>query len=663
MQVDPNPSTSQPSGSSDSQRLAIEEVAVSESSDDSSDDSSSSSSSSSASSSSSSSSSDDEDKINEKLKKLKRKKKLLKSKSAEKSSLLASFNASNLSEDRTERTSTPKHHGDLFGDLDLSSEGDGPTSGLNLSEQSGLVSNQSRDPRLQSLVNDSTNAANSSKALITPNNSVTADKSCNRRSESIDRQSCGSASSQSLTAKEAELGISMEDAPFLPERERDWYIADVDNFSRKGTSVTLSGNGKMVTVREPERFLEIREAGGRTCIAPIDPAECPSIMFVLASFSKPNKGDKFVEKESRDRTWKTLTSFLNSKGTFREALGGWSRDPDCRGVLVKELPAQFKDAVTGNKLPNKAPTSYTPTFKLSGTENSFTKGFFEATTKTQSYTEFSAWKSYLAPDRIPKPSPAKVASVEKNRKELEPAVRASFIASAINSLADHASKGGKNEEFNKVRLLQLFEVTSALSKELCNTLEPSLVAKVEKFKESKLDLRKEVLNGISPPSITQTLLDSEIFSEDLFPKETFMKVDEEAIKTDDKNVFPSFMSRGLKRPTTTEPFFPPKKRTKPNAVPAPVSSKNSNPMGYPSKYKYSQQGTFREPMRKEYGQHKQTSQQPKYVAPSQGRDQGKGSSNPKKNHANKSSKRSKKRSSSGDRRHKIKGHKSKSKKQ
>lgn len=197
-----------------------------------------------------------------------------------------------------------------------------------------------------------------------------------------------SSSSQTLTLKEQELGITMEDAPFLPEGQKEWFIADIDNFSRKGTTVLLKGNGKTLTLANPEKLIEIKESGGRVWIAPLEPRDCPNLMSVLGTFSRPSKGDKFVEKESRDRTWRTLTGFLGSKGTFREALGGWAKDPDCRGILVKELPADFRDTVEGNKLP-KVPTSQAA-FKLSGSEGSFSKGFFEATSKTQTYAEFCA---------------------------------------------------------------------------------------------------------------------------------------------------------------------------------------------------------------------------------------------------------------------------------
>ena len=202
----------------------------------------------------------------------------------------------------------------------------------------------------------------------------------------------------------------------------------------------------------------------------------------------------------------------------------------------------------------------------------------------------------MAPNRIPKPDPIRAQAVEKLRKDLEPAVRASFLASAIQNLSEHAAKGGKNESLGKHQLLQLFEVSGALAKDLCTTLEPTLLGKTSKFKEAKLKLRKEVLSGVSPPSITTPLVDSEMFSEDLFPKDRFLEVDAEAIKTDDKNVFPCFKAiRGPKRPLS-DSFFPLKKRTKPAGVPAPVISKT----GYRKTYDKSSL-VFKAPFQKDGG--------------------------------------------------------------
>ena len=186
----------------------------------------------------------------------------------------------------------------------------------------------------------------------------------------------------------------------------------------------------------------------------------------------------------------------------------------------------------------------------------------------------------MAPNRIPKPDPFKAQAVEKLRKDLEPAVRASFLASAIQNLSEHAAKGGKNESLGKHQFLQLFEVAGALAKDLCTTLEPTLLGKTIKLKEAKLNLRKQVLSGVSPPSITTPLVDSEMFSEDLFPKDRFLEVDAEAMKTDDKNVFPCFKAiRGPKRPMS-DSFYPLKKRTKPAQVPAPVIPKTGHRKTY-----------------------------------------------------------------------------------
>ena len=204
----------------------------------------------------------------------------------------------------------------------------------------------------------------------------------------------------------------------------------------------------------------------------------------------------------------------------------------------------------------------------------------------------------MAPNRIPKPNPAKALAVEKLRKDLEPSVRASFLASAILNLSEHAAKGGKDDSLGKKQLLQLFEVSGALAKELSGTLEPSLMGKVHKFKEAKLNLRKEVLQGISPPSVTNPLQDSEWLSDDLFPKDVFLKVDEEAMKTDDKNFFPNFASKLAPKRPVPEPFYPPKKRTRPAPVYAPVKS-NAAPHESVKQISNSQKPTFREPPQKE----------------------------------------------------------------
>ena len=136
---------------------------------------------------------------------------------------------------------------------------------------------------------------------------------------------------------------------------------------------------------------------------------------------------------------------------------------------------------------------------------------------------------------------------------------------AIQNLAEHAAKGGKNDSLGKTHLLQLFEVTGALAKEVNSTLEPDLLGRLQRFKAAKLDLRKEVLKGVSPPSIATTLESAELFTPDLFPKEVFLKTDEEAMKSDDKNFFLALQGKTVKRPA--EGFtFPFRKKTKPNPV-------------------------------------------------------------------------------------------------
>ena len=56
-----------------------------------------------------------------------------------------------------------------------------------------------------------------------------------------------------------------------------------------------------------------------------------------------------------------MIGFLGSKGSRREALGGWSKYPEISYFVVKDLPVDFRNAVEGNKSP-KAPTHQQPLF-------------------------------------------------------------------------------------------------------------------------------------------------------------------------------------------------------------------------------------------------------------------------------------------------------------
>ena len=136
------------------------------------------------------------------------------------------------------------------------------------------------------------------------------------------RQSSGcdtlNASSQSLTFKERELGIEMEETAYDPETVKDWLIADSHNLERKGNTYIIKGNCKTLTI--PERLLEVKELGGRFWVAALPEAKaCPHFMEVLGTFIRPSKGDKFVERESRERIWRSIMCFLNAKGSFKEA--------------------------------------------------------------------------------------------------------------------------------------------------------------------------------------------------------------------------------------------------------------------------------------------------------------------------------------------------------
>ena len=63
--------------------------------------------------------------------------------------------------------------------------------------------------------------------------------------------------------------------------------------------------------------------------------------------------------------------------------------------------------------------------------------------------------------------------------------------------------------------------------------------------------REEVLRGESPLTFTIPLMESEIFSEDLFPKDVFLKVDEATSGSHREKVFPA-----LNRPQTNSAKTP-----------------------------------------------------------------------------------------------------------
>ena len=182
---------------------------------------------------------------------------------------------------------------------------------------------------------------------------------------------------------------------------------------------------------------------------------------------------------------------------------------------------------------------------------------------------------------MPKPNSKTVDELQSARKALEPSVRAAFLAASISSLAEHASQGYKNDSLGKEHLLMLFEVVGSMSREASAVLGTDLATKTQKFKDSKAALRNEVIKGISPPSITIPLLESEIFSEDLFPKEAYLKVDAEAIRTDERNVFPAFLPSGKRKLMDPTIQVPAKKRTLPAKVQAPPKSKASFQKPFP----------------------------------------------------------------------------------
>ena len=180
------------------------------------------------------------------------------------------------------------------------------------------------------------------------------------------------------------------------------------------------------------------------------------------------------------------------------------------------------------------------------------------------------------------PKPGKAKELEKLRKDLEPCVRSSFLIKSIQRLAEHAAKGGKPESLDRDSLLRLFEVVGSLSKEASSSSEPELTAKLARFREAKTALRVQVLEGISPPTLTIPLKEAEIFSEDLFPKEVYLKVDSEAIKSDEKNVFPAFLpERGTKRFISLPSGAQVRKKTKPLAVDGSTTHWSRNQQFFP----------------------------------------------------------------------------------
>ena len=62
---------------------------------------------------------------------------------------------------------------------------------------------------------------------------------------------------------------------------------------------------------------------------------------------------------------------------------------------------------------------------------------------------------------------------------------------------------------------------------------------VKRYKDAKTRAREEVLKGVSTPTLQLKLLESEIFSEDLFPEKVYLETDETAMAHSGENIFPA----------------------------------------------------------------------------------------------------------------------------
>ena len=155
-----------------------------------------------------------------------------------------------------------------------------------------------------------------------------------------------------------------------------------------------------------------------------------------------------------------------------------------------------------------------------------------------------------------------------------------ILTKAIQKISEHAAKG-KAVPLDQQNLLRLFEVVGNLAQEASRASEPDLKLALNQYSNLKSTLRSQVLKGISPPTLTIPLLETEIFTEDLFPKEIVLKVDELAQNSDTSNKFPAlggnkpWFKPPPKRQREESPRVAPlRKKTKPVMPDVPTTSKN-----------------------------------------------------------------------------------------
>ena len=102
-----------------------------------------------------------------------------------------------------------------------------------------------------------------------------------------------------------------------------------------------------------------------------------------------------------------------------------------------------------------------------------------------------------------------------------------------------AAQGGRRQSLTKESLEKLFETAGSLASEAVASQKLEFERRLEVFRCLKRKTREEVLRGETPPTLTIPLMESEIFSEDLFPKDVFLKVYEAASGSHSENVFPA----------------------------------------------------------------------------------------------------------------------------
>ena len=137
------------------------------------------------------------------------------------------------------------------------------------------------------------------------------------------------------------------------------------------------------------------------------------------------------------------------------------------------------------------------------------------------------------------PKSSKAKEIGKAREELAPVSRAIQLTQAITDLSVHASHGGRSKPLDRNSLLRLFETAGCLAQEAVTAQRDNFERCLKRYKDVKIRAREEVLKGVAPPSLHLKLLNSEIFSEDLFPKAAYLEADESALAHSGENFFPA----------------------------------------------------------------------------------------------------------------------------